>query len=116
MIRTLLGLSVLLAGSSIAAAQTTVPGSPDVKVIPVETPAPTTQGGEDIQRQLTTNLTNAGYTNVTIQPEGFIVGATDKKGEKVVMFLTPDSATVFTAMDAKGADARTAPPPAASAK
>jgi hypothetical protein len=35
------------------------------------------------------------------------------------MFLTPDSATVFTATDAKGEDARTAPsapPPAAAAK
>jgi hypothetical protein len=117
--RTLLGIALLLAGTSMAAAQTTVPGYPDTKVIPVDTSASAKHGGEDIQRKLTANLTTAGYTNVKIEPDAFIVGATNKAGEKVVMFLTPDSATVFTAMDAKGEDARTAPsapPPAAAAK
>jgi hypothetical protein len=115
----LLGLAVLLAGTSVAAAQTTVPGYPNTKVIPVDTRAPAKHGGEDIQRQLTANLATAGYTNVKIEPDAFIVDATNKAGDKVVMFLTPDSATVFTASDAKGQDTRTAPsapPPVAAAK
>ena len=111
--RNLFGFAFLLAGTSIAAAQTTVPGYPDTNVIPIDTSAPVKHGGEDIQRQLTANLIRAGYTNVKIEPDAFIVGATNKAGEKVVMFLTPDSATVFTAMDVKGADARTSPAAAA---
>ncbi len=104
---------MLLAGSSIAAADTAVPGYPDVKVVPVDaSPAATTpakqSGDGDIQRQLSTNLTEAGYTNVKIMPDAFIVEATNKSGEAVTMFLSPDSLTVFTAVDAKGKDARTA--------
>jgi len=98
-----------------AAADTGLPGYPDVKVVPVDTsPAATTtpaakpSGDEDIQRQLSANLTEAGYTNVKIMPDAFIVEATNKSGKPVMMFLSPDSMTVFTAVDAKGQDARTA--------
>jgi GrpB-like predicted nucleotidyltransferase (UPF0157 family) len=111
----LLGLGVLLAGSSMAVAQTAVPGYPDVKVIPVDTASPKPSGNQDIQHQLSVNLTEAGYTNVKIKPEAFIVEATNKSGEPVMMFLSPDSLTVFTAVDAKGQDARTAPAPSAPA-
>jgi hypothetical protein len=118
--RILLGIGMLLAGSSMAIAQTAVPGYPDVKVVPVDTASATAHnGGDDIQRQLSANLTGAGYTDVTIMPDAFIVAATNKSGEKVVMFLSPDSMTVFTATDAKGQDVRTvpaAPPPATTAK
>jgi hypothetical protein len=107
--RILLGLSLLLAGSSMAAAQNAVPAYPDTKVIPIQASVAAKPGGGDMQQQLTTNLAKAGYTNVKIEPDAFIVGATNKSGEKVVMFLSPDSATVFTAMDPKGEDARTAP-------
>jgi len=89
-------------------------------VVPVDTASATAHnGGDDIQRQLSANLTGAGYTDVTIMPDAFIVAATNKSGEKVVMFLSPDSMTVFTATDAKGQDVRTvpaAPPPATTAK
>jgi GrpB-like predicted nucleotidyltransferase (UPF0157 family) len=118
--RILLGIGMLLAGSSMAIAQTAVPGYPDVKVLPVDTTqAAKHNSGEDIQHQLSANLTGAGYTDVKIMPEAFIVEAKNKSGEKVVMFLTPDSLTVFTAIDANGQDSRTvptAPPPVASAK
>jgi hypothetical protein len=115
----LLGLGILAIGSSVAVAQTNVPGYPGTKIIPVDASPAAKHDGQDIQKQLTTNLTKAGYTNVKIEPEAFIVGATNKSGEHVVMFLTPDSETVFTAMNAKGEDTRTAPsasPPAAAAK
>jgi hypothetical protein len=119
----LLGLGLLMAGSSLAVAQNSVPGYPGVKVIPVDksvtAPAAKPSGGEDIQHQLSANLTGAGYTNVKIRPDAFIVEATNKSGEPVMMFLSPDSMTVFTAVDAKGQDAHTAPtgsPPAPAAK
>jgi hypothetical protein len=114
----LLGFGALIAATSVAAAQTSVPGYPDAKVIPVDASPAAKHESEGIRRKLTDNLTGAGYTNVKIAPEAFIVQATDKKGEPVVMFLTPDSLTVFTAMDNKGQDARTAPsaPPPAAVK
>jgi hypothetical protein len=90
--------------------QAAVPGYPDVKVVPVDTsPAAKQSGDGDIQHQLSANLTGAGYTNVKIMPDAFIVQATNKSGKPVMMFLSPDSLTVFTAVDAKGQDARTAP-------
>ncbi len=107
-----------------AVAQNSIPGYPDVKVVPVDSSpiaaaAAAKRDGDDIQHQLSANLTGAGYSDVKIAPEAFIVQATNKSGEKVVMFLSPDSLTVFTAVDAKGQDARAAPavpPPLASAK
>jgi hypothetical protein len=107
----LTGAALLLAASTAAYAQTTtpaVPGFPDVKVLPVDTtPAPTTDGS-GIRKQLAANLTKAGFTAVTIVPEAFLVQATNKSGDPVMMFISPDSMTVFTAQDSKGQDARTA--------
>jgi hypothetical protein len=118
----LVGLGMLLAASSISYAQTAqttpaapaVPGYPDVKVLPVDaaakpaTPA-TEAAGTSMRAKLSDNLTKAGYTDVKVVPEAFIVEAKNKAGEQVRMFLTPDSMTVFTAQDAKGQDTKTAP-------
>jgi len=63
---------------------------------------------------LSANPTGAGYTDVKIMPDAFMVAATNKSGEKVVMFPAPDSLSMFTAVDAKGQEPRTipaAPPP-----
>ena len=115
----LVGLGMLLAASSISYAQTTpavkaVPGYPDVKVLPVDSAAkPATPATEaaatSMRQQLSDNLTKAGYTDVKVVPEAFIVEAKNKAGEQVRMFLTPDSMTVFTAQDPKGQDAKTVP-------
>ncbi len=112
----LAGAVILMAASTSVYAQTTqaVPGFPDVKVLPVDqTPAPATattpetpSAGSGIRQQLAANLQKAGFTGVQIVPEAFLVEAKNKSGEPVVMFLTPDSLTVFTAKDAKGKDAR----------
>jgi hypothetical protein len=62
-----------------------------------------------MRMQLSDNLTKAGYTDVKVVPEAFLVEAKNKAGERVVMFLSPDSTTVFTAQDAKGQETKTAP-------
>ena len=113
---------MLLAVSSMSYAQPApaapathaVPGYPDVKVLPVDSAAkpatPAAQAaGTSMRQQLSDNLTKAGYTDVKVVPEAFIVEAKNKAGEQVRMFLTPDSMTVFTAQDAKGQDTKTAP-------
>ncbi len=115
----LMGLGMLLAGSSMSFAQTeppahAVPGYPDVKVLPVDTatkPAtPATEAaGTSMRMQLSDNLRKAGYTDVTVVPEAFLVEARNKAGERVTMFLSPDSMTVFTARDAKGQETKSAP-------
>jgi hypothetical protein len=61
-----------------------------------------------LRKTLAGDLQKAGYTDVTIVPEAFIVQAKNKAGDPVTMFLSPDSMTVFTATDAKGKDAKTA--------
>jgi len=118
----LAGLGMLLAASSMSYAQTApaapgphaVPGYPDVKALPIDTVAkpatPATEAaGTSVRMQLSDNLKKAGYTDVKVVPEAFIVEAKNKAGEQVRMFLTPDSLTVFTAQDPKGQDTKTAP-------
>jgi hypothetical protein len=115
----LAGVGMLLAASSMSYAQTApgakaVPGYPDVKVLPVDSatkpaPAGTQASGTSMRQQLSDNLRKAGYTDVKVVPEAFIVEAKNKAGEAVTMFLSPDSMTVFTAQDPKGQDTKTAP-------
>lgn len=110
---------ILLAASSMSYAQTApaahaVPGYPDVKVLPVDSAAkqatPAAQAaGTGMRQQLSDNLTKAGYTDVKVVPEAFIVEAKNKAGEQVTMFLSPDSMTVFTAQNPKGEDTKNAP-------
>jgi hypothetical protein len=110
---------ILLAATSMSYAQSApaphaVPGYSDVKVIPVDTAAkPATAStqalGASMRQQLSDNLQKAGYTDVKVTPEAFIVEAKNKSGEAVRMFLSPDSLTVFTAQDSKGQETKTAP-------
>ena len=115
----LAGIGMLLAASSMSYAQSTpaapaVPGYPNVKVLPVDAAAKpataaTQAAGTNVRQELTKNLQTAGYTDVKVVPDGFMVEAKDKAGAPVVMFLTPDSMTVYTAQDAKGQSTKTAP-------
>ncbi len=112
----LAGVGMLLAASSMSYAQSTpaVPSHSDAKAVPAAgamTPTtPDTQAtGTSVRQQLSDNLKTAGYTDVKIVPEAFMVEAKNEAGDSVTMFLTPDSRTVFTAVDPKGADTKTAP-------
>ena len=71
----------------------TVPGYPDVKVLPVDSAAkPVTPAAQaavlTMREQLSENLKKAGYTNVKVVPEAFLVEAKNKAGEQVTMFLS----------------------------
>jgi hypothetical protein len=106
----LVGLGILLAASSISYAQT----APSTHAMPADsatkpaTPA-TEAAGSSMRMQLSDNLKKAGYTDVKVVPEAFIVEAKNKTGEKVMMFLSPDSMTVFTAQDPKGQETKAVP-------
>ena len=51
-----------------------------------------------IQAQVKNNLEQAGFTNIRIIPDSFLVRATDKDGNPVMMVINPDSITEITAM------------------
>jgi hypothetical protein len=103
----LMVIGIALAASSTAHAQTT-PAAPSEQVAPAA-PAKQAAATTSMRQQLSDNLTKAGYTDVKVMPEAFIIKANNKAGEPVIMFLSPDSMTVFTAKDPKGQDAKTAP-------
>jgi hypothetical protein len=108
----LTALAVMLTVSSAAFAQTSVVPAP---ATPAPTATPKTAAGEtpaspgDLQQQLTARLQKAGFTDVTVLPDSFLVRADDKSGNAVMMSITPNSMTELTAINAssqnKGASA-----------
>ncbi len=64
------------------------------------TPAP------DAQQKLTDRLQAAGYSNVKVMPESFVIQATDKSGRPVSIFLEHGEMVVFATADAITAAAK----------
>ena len=54
------------------------------------------QNVQAMQRQFRTDLEQAGFTDIRIMPESFLVRAKDKKGNPVMMVINPDSITAIT--------------------
>ncbi len=53
-------------------------------------------GGMQISQKLRNDLKNAGFTDVHIMPESFMVRAKDSQGNPVMMVINPDSVTAIT--------------------
>jgi hypothetical protein len=49
--------------------------------------------GAQMRDRLINNLKQAGFTNVQVQAESFLVRAKDKDGDPVMMVINPDSLT-----------------------
>jgi hypothetical protein len=49
------------------------------------------QNQQSIARQVRGDLAKAGYTDVNVMPESFLVKAKDKEGHTVMMIINPDS-------------------------
>jgi len=58
-------------------------------------PAPTT-----IREKLADNLAKAGFTDIKIMPESFLIRAKDADGNPVMMVINPDSLTAMTQISA----------------
>jgi hypothetical protein len=56
------------------------------------------QSSPSMQAQVKSNLEQAGFTDIRIMPESFLVRAKDKDGNPVMMVINPDSVTAITAM------------------
>jgi sporulation protein YlmC with PRC-barrel domain len=49
-----------------------------------------------LMQKVTDNLLQSGYNNVEVMPGSFLVRATDKSGDPVSMYITPDSMTAVS--------------------
>jgi hypothetical protein len=58
----------------------------------------TQQNGPTISAKLRQSLTQAGFTEVHVMPESFLVRAKDRDGNPVIMVVNPDSVTSVTAV------------------
>lgn len=62
-------------------------------------------GGQNtmaVQQHMKQDLEQAGFTNVQVMPESFLVRAHDKQGRPVMMVINPDSITAVTQVGASG--------------
>ncbi len=97
--RLLAGMALSMALAAPALAQSTQPTQP----APTGTNGPTastTGGGLAIRSQVKRDLEHAGFTNVQIMPESFLVRATDQHGHPVMMVINPDSVMAVTSLSA----------------
>jgi hypothetical protein len=61
-----------------------------------------TQSQQPIRQQVQNDLARAGYTDIKIMPESFLVRAKDKSGNPVMMVINPDSITAVTEVNPRG--------------
>ncbi len=62
----------------------------------------TPQSGPAVQHQVQQDLQQAGFTDIQIMPQSFLVRAKDKHGNPVMMVINPDSITAVTKMQDSG--------------
>jgi hypothetical protein len=60
------------------------------------------QAHATLQQQMKSDLQNAGFTDVTVRPDSFLVRAKDKSGSPVTMMIDPDSLTEVVDANAAG--------------
>ena len=60
------------------------------------------QANMNIRQHVKQDLEQAGFTNVQVMPESFLVRAKDKQGRPVMMVINPDSITAITEVDGNG--------------
>jgi Protein of unknown function (DUF1236) len=66
------------------------------------------QSSPSIQTQVKNNLAQAGYSDIRVMPESFLVRAKDKDGNPVMMIINPDSFTTLTAIPEQRGNTNTA--------
>jgi hypothetical protein len=104
----LTGAAILLAMPCLSVAQTatdTAPKGAGTPAAVANPPATDMADAAAVSRALFANLQQAGFADIRIMPESFIVHATDKSGDPVTMLIDAHSMTVFTNIgsDATGA-------------
>jgi len=62
-----------------------------------QTEASTPASSESVRAQIKSNLEQAGFTDVKLMPDSFLVRAKDKSGNPIAMIINPDSITEVVA-------------------
>ena len=65
-------------------------------------------GSTSIRLQVKQNLEQAGFTDIRVMPESFLVRAKDRTGNPVMMIINPDSFTAVTAIPEQRGDVNSA--------
>ena len=60
------------------------------------------QSSTNVRQHVAQDLEKAGFTNVQVMPEPFLVRAKDKQGRPVMMVINPDSITAVTEVGSNG--------------
>ena len=60
------------------------------------------QPQQPIRQQIQNDLSQAGYTDIKIMPEFFLIRAKDKRGSPVIMLVNPDFITAVTEANPHG--------------
>jgi sporulation protein YlmC with PRC-barrel domain len=98
--------AVLMSISSAAFAQSNPPApsipatNPTANTVPSASPSSKTS--TSVRQQITNDLQQAGFTNIRVVADAFLVQANDKAGHPVTMFLNPGSMTVVSEVDSDG--------------
>jgi hypothetical protein len=90
-------LAIGLAGPAFAATSTTPVPTPTTN----NSQSTSHESGISARQQVQSDLAKAGFTDIKIMPESFLIRAKDSKGNAVMMVINPDSFTEVTAMSAK---------------
>lgn len=83
-------LAVLCASASFIAAPAFAQNASQANASNMPNHADATHSGMGTVDLLKQDLEKAGFTNINILPEAFIVHATNSEGDRVVMRITPD--------------------------
>jgi len=75
-----------------AMAQTTPTATPPATTVPA-TAAPAAASKESLRQQTMADMQKAGFTDVRVRPDSFLVQAKDKNGTPVTMLIDSDSVT-----------------------
>jgi hypothetical protein len=92
----------LLCGMSVAFAQSNDANSGPASTGSISSQAANTPSSEaantsaNLQQQVQQNLSKAGFSDIKIMPESFLVRAKDPSGNPIMMVINPDSVAAVT--------------------
>ena len=89
--KTLLAAATVMILSSAAYAQTSA-STP----APAAAAAPVPTDGHSLRQKMTSDLQKAGFSDVQVMPESFLVHAKDSSGNPIMMVINPDSVSEVT--------------------
>jgi hypothetical protein len=104
------GLVFLVAAGLAQAA--TAPGQTNQNGMSVAPSSQTSNNAQNMQEQFKRDLESAGFTDVTIMPQSFLVRAKDRQGRPVMMVINPDSVTALVGPTGQSATANGSNAPA----